>query len=87
MSQEPTKRTAAEIEADLERTRRELTEAVDAVAARVDPRRQIAKAKAKGKSFASDVKAAKPAALAIIGGTAAAIATVATLAVVRKRKD
>ena len=85
--QQPTKRTAAEIEADLERARKELTESVDALAARVDPRRQIAALKAKGKGFASDVKSGKPAALAIVGGTAAAIATVTTLVIVRSKKS
>lgn len=87
MTEQQPKRTAAEIEAELVRTRKELTEAVDALAARVDPRRPIAEAKAKGKAFVNDLKAGKPAALAFVGGTAAALGVVTTLLIVRSRRS
>lgn len=85
--QQPAKRTAAEIEAELERTRAELTRAVDALADRVDPRRPIAEVKNKGKAFAADLKAKKPAAIATVTGATAAVGAVVALLIVRSRKD
>lgn len=95
--QEPKKRTAAEIEADLERTREELTRAVDDLSARVDPRRQIeeirrkARAKFSGgsgedKSFAESVKTGEPKAIAVLGAAAAVVLAVGAAVVVRKKK-
>lgn len=95
--EEPKKRTAAEIEADLQRTRDELTRAVDELSARVDPRRQVEeirnKARAKfssasseGKSFAEDVKAGNPKAIAVLGAAAAAVLAVGVVIAVRKKK-
>src|SRR5699024_7550392 len=62
VTEEPKKRTVAEIEADLQRTREELTRTVDELSGRVDPRRQVeeirnqarakfSSASAQGKSF------------------------------------
>lgn len=95
--EEPKKRTAAEIEADLERTRAELTQAVDELSARVDPRRQVEEirnqARAKfenaseqGKTFAADVKAGNPKAIAVLGAAAAAVLAVGAAVVARKKK-
>ena len=98
MSEEaPKKRTAAEIEADLQRTREELTQAVDQLSARVDPRRQVeeirnqarakfADASAQGKSFAEDVKAGNPKAIATLGAAAAAVLAIGAIIVARKKK-
>ena len=95
--EQPKKRTAAEIEADLQRTREELTRAVDELSARVDPRRQVeeirnkarakfSSASAEGKSFADDLKAGKPKAIAVVGAAAAVVLAVGAAVVVRKKK-
>ncbi|WP_147918801.1 DUF3618 domain-containing protein [Ruania zhangjianzhongii] len=98
MSEEaPKKRTAAEIEADLNRTREELTRAVDELSARVDPRRQVEeirnqarakfeKASTQGKSFAEDVKAGNPKAIAVVGAAVAVVVAVGAAVVSRKKK-
>lgn len=97
MSEQPKKRTAAEIEADLQRTREELTRTVDELSSRVDPRRQVeeirnqarakfADASAQGKSFAEDVKAKDPKALGILGAVAAVAVAVAGAVIVRRKK-
>lgn len=96
MTEQPKKRTAAEIEADLQRTREELTRTVDELSSRVDPRRQVeeirkqarekfADVSAQSKSFADDVKAKDPKALGILGAAAAALA-VAGIVIVRRKK-
>ncbi|WP_182171331.1 DUF3618 domain-containing protein [Flaviflexus equikiangi] len=60
MSDAP-KRSAADIEADLQRTRQELTEIVDELATRVDPKANAKaaadQAKAKANEFAAKAKA------------------------------
>ncbi|WP_022917009.1 DUF3618 domain-containing protein [Ruania albidiflava] len=97
MSERPKKRTVAEIEADLQRTREELTRTVDQLSDRVDPRRQVeeirnqarqkfADVTAQGKSFADDVKAKDPKALGILGAVAAVAAAITTAAIVRRKK-
>lgn len=50
----PAKRTAAEIQADLERTRAELSRTVDELADRVDPRAHVNAAKERVAELASD---------------------------------
>lgn len=90
------KRTAAEIEADLDRTRALLTETVDELSERLDPRKQVqdlkdqAKAMTEGatkqaKTFVDDVKSGDSKALSIVGGAAAAIAAIVGISVLRRK--
>ncbi|MBK5250225.1 MAG: DUF3618 domain-containing protein [Actinomycetales bacterium] len=91
------KRTAAEIEADLLRTREELTRSVDDLSDRLDPRRQAqavkeqAKTLADGatnraKSFVDHVKAGDSKAVSIVGVAAAALAAIVGLSVIRRNR-
>ncbi|ACQ81755.1 hypothetical protein Bcav_3513 [Beutenbergia cavernae DSM 12333] len=84
----PPKRSAAEIEADLQRTREDLTRTVDELAGRVDPREQVSRATEKATSavsgFVDDVRAGQPRALAILGGIVAAVGAV--VAVSRRKR-
>lgn len=86
MSEQPRKRTAAEIEADLRRSREELTRTVDELSDRVDPRRQAQAAADKGRAFVEDVKAGEPRAVQIAGGVLAAVAGVVGLAILRRNR-
>lgn len=97
MTEQPKKRTVAEIEADLQRTREELTRTVDELSGRVDPRRQVeeirnqarakfSSASAQGKSFVDDVKAKDPKALGVLGAVAGVVAAITTAAIVRRKK-
>ncbi|TDE88851.1 DUF3618 domain-containing protein [Occultella glacieicola] len=94
---ETRKRTAAEIEADLLRTRAELTRTVDELTDRVDPRRQVrdltdqAKNLAgstadHAKSFAEDVKAGNPKAIGIVGAAATVVAAIVGISVLRRSR-
>jgi hypothetical protein len=88
MSEQPEtrKRTAAEIEDDLQRTREELTRTIDELTARVDPRRQAQAAADKGKAFVEDVKAGEPRAVQITAGVAAAVAAIVGIAILRRSR-
>lgn len=83
---QPRKRTAAEIEADLVKTREELTRTVDELSGRLDPRNQARAAADKGKAFVNDVKAGEPKAVQIAGGVLAAVAAVVGIAILRKNR-
>lgn len=78
-SEQTRKRTSAEIEADLDARRLELTESVDALVDRIDPRTHVA-------GFVDDVKSGEPRALSIIGGITAAVAGVAGLIILRRNR-
>lgn len=86
MTEQPRKRTAAEIEADLKRSREELTRTVDEITDRVDPRRQAQVAADKGRAFVEEVKAGEPRAVQIVGGALAAVAGVVGLAILRRNR-
>lgn len=76
---ETRKRTADEIEADLEAKRLELTRSVDALVDRVDPRTQVS-------GFVNDVKSGEPRAVSIVGGVAAAIVGVIGVTILRRSR-
>ena len=93
------KRSVAEIKADLERERAAISQTVDDLADRVDPRAQAAAAaqratdvaaetveiaKEKATDFVDDVKSGQPRALAIIGGAVAAVAAIVAISVRKK---
>ncbi|TRW46527.1 DUF3618 domain-containing protein [Georgenia yuyongxinii] len=84
---EERKRTAEEIEADLARTRRDLTSTVNELSDKLDPRNQVEAARtaaqAKARTFADDVSSGQPKALAIAGG---AVAFVGLLVVAAARR-
>lgn len=81
MSDQPEtrKRSAKEIEEDLERTRAELTRNVDQLSDKIDPRRQVS-------NFVEDVKAGNSKAVGIVGGVAAGLAGVVGLIILRKSR-
>ncbi len=79
-------RSAAEIEADLRRTREELTRTVDEISDRLDPRRQAQAAADKGRAFVEDVRAGEPRAVQIAGGALAAIAGLVGIAILRRSR-
>lgn len=83
---EPRKRSAAEIEADLIKTREELTRTVDELSGRLDPRTQAKAAADKGKAFVDDVKAGEPRAVQIAAGVGAAVAGIIGIAILRKNR-
>jgi hypothetical protein len=72
---EERKRTAEEIEADLARTRSELTRTVNELSDRLDPRTQVEAARTaateKARTFADDVRTGEPRAVAVAGGAVA----------------
>lgn len=80
------KRSAAEIEDDLRRTREELTRTIDELTARVDPRVQAHAMADKGKAFVEDVKAGEPRAVQIAGGVLAAVAGIVGIAILRRTR-
>jgi len=84
--QQQPKRSAAEIEADLRRTREELTRTVDEISDRLDPRRQAQAAADKGRAFVEDVRAGEPRAVQIAGGALAAIAGLVGIAILRRSR-
>lgn len=84
--QETRKRTAAEIEEDLRRSREELTRTVDEISGRLDPKRQAQAAADKGKAFVADVKSGEPRAVQIAAGVAAAVAGLVGLAILRRNR-
>ena len=84
--QQQPKRSAAEIEADLRRTREELTRTVDEISDRLDPRRQAQAAADKGRAFVEDVRAGEPRAVQIAGGVLAAIAGLVGIAILRRSR-
>jgi len=95
--EEPRKRSAAEIEADLRRTREELTRTVDELSDRLDPRTQVnavkdqAKVLADGatkqaKTFVDDVKAGDTKAVSIAGAAAAVVAGIIGISVLRRSR-
>lgn len=84
--QQPRKRTAAEIEEDLRRTREELTRTVDELSNRLDPREQAKAAADRGRAFVEEVKAGEPRAVQIAGGVAAAVAAIVGLAILRRNR-
>lgn len=88
MSEEaqPRKRTAAEIEADLAKTREELTRTVDELSGRLDPRNQAKAAADKGRAFVDDVKSGEPRAVRVVGGVLAAVAGIVGIAILRKNR-
>lgn len=79
MSEETRKRTAKEIEADLETKRAELTQNVDALMDRIDPRTHVA-------GFVKDVKEGETKAVSIVGGVAAAIAGIVGVIILRRSR-
>ncbi|WP_154795929.1 DUF3618 domain-containing protein [Occultella kanbiaonis] len=94
---ETRKRTAAEIEADLLRTRAEITKNMDELTSRVDPRRQVRDLKdqaknladnttEQAKAFAGDVKAGEPRAIGIVGAAAAVVAAIVGISVLRRSR-
>jgi hypothetical protein len=83
---ETRKRTAAEIEADLRRHREDLTNTVDQISDKIDPRRQAQVAADKGKAFVDDVKAGEPRAVQIAGGVLAAVAGIVGVAILRRNR-
>lgn len=100
MSEAAVQRTVTEIQADLERTRSELTGSVDELAEMLDPRIKIAEAKANikaaadeatasfkasTKGFVDDVKKGDPAAIGIAGGTVVTSAVLIAVMVKRGR--
>lgn len=84
--QQPRKRTAAEIEEDLRRTREELTRTVDELSDRLDPRAQAKAAADKGKAFVDEVRAGEPRAVQIAGGALAAVAGIVGIAILRRNR-
>lgn len=84
--QQQPKRSAAEIEADLRRTREELTRTVDEISDRLDLRRQAQAAADKGRAFVEDVRAGEPRAVQIAGGALAAIAGLVGIAILRRSR-
>ncbi|MDD9207066.1 DUF3618 domain-containing protein [Georgenia sp. 10Sc9-8] len=89
---EDKKRTPEEIEADLARTRLELTTTVDELSERLDPRRQVEALKTeatatlnevtdRAKAFTERVKSGDTTALGILGGSVAAVALLVVLKV------
>lgn len=84
--QETRKRTSAEIEADLQRSREELTRTVDELSDRLDPRRQAQAAAEQGKQFVENVRSGDPAAVRLAGGVAAVVAAVAGIAILRRNR-
>ncbi len=76
---EPRKRTVAEIEADLEARRAELTRSVDSLVERVDPRVQAA-------NFVEDVKRGETRAMLVIGGAAVLVVGVVGLVILRRSR-
>lgn len=83
---EPRKRTAAEIEADLRRSREELTRTVDEISDRIDPKKQAQAAADKGRAFVDDVKAGEPRAVQIAAGIGAAVAGIVGIALLRRNR-
>ena len=81
MSEQPEtrKRSAQEIEADLARTRQELTRTVDELSERLDPRRQMS-------NFAQDLKSAETRAVCIVGGAVIVVAGVVGLVLLRRNR-
>lgn len=92
MSAKPkdTKPSIAEIEARIARARLEMTATVDEVSDRVNPKVQVEKAKAsaqrKVKTFTEDLKAGKPAAVAVVAGGVALVGGGITLAILAARR-
>ncbi|MFV0252505.1 MAG: DUF3618 domain-containing protein [Beutenbergiaceae bacterium] len=80
------KRSAAEIEADLKRAREELTNTVDEISGRLDPRTQVKAAKEQGQQFIADIKAGEPKAVKVVGIAAATLAAVVGLAILRRKR-
>lgn len=78
-SPETRKRTAAEIEADLEAKRAELTQSVDALVDRIDPRTHVS-------GFVDDIKSGEPRAVSIVGGVAAGVVGLLGLAILRRNR-
>lgn len=83
---ETRKRSAAEIEDDLRRSREELTRTVDEISGRLDPKRQAQAAADKGRAFVDDVKQGEPRAVQIAAGVAAAVAGIVGLAILRRNR-
>ncbi|MHB1064668.1 MAG: DUF3618 domain-containing protein [Georgenia sp.] len=87
-SPEKDKRTPEQIEADLARMRLELTDDVNELADRLDPRAQMGAAKTaatqRARTFADDLKRRDPKALGLTGG-AAALFVLAVVRAVRRR--
>lgn len=83
---ETRKRTAAEIENDLRRTREELTRTVDEISGKLDPKKQAQAAADKGRAFVDEVKAGEPRAVQIAAGVGAAIAGIVGLAILRRNR-
>ncbi|HLS13581.1 MAG TPA: DUF3618 domain-containing protein [Beutenbergiaceae bacterium] len=81
MSEQPEtrKRSAQEIEADLARTRQELTRTVDELSERLDPRRQMT-------NFAQDLKSGETRAVSIVGGAVIVVAGVVGLVLLRRNR-
>lgn len=81
MSEQPEtrKRSAQEIEADLARTRQELTRTVDELSERLDPRRQMT-------NFVQDVKSGETRAVSIVGGAVIVVAGVVGLILIRRNR-
>lgn len=85
---EPAPRTAEQIEADLRRTREELTRTVDELAGRVDPRRHAAEAKDKAQAKATGfVDAVKSGDVKAIGAAVGAVAALGLAIAVSRRKS
>jgi hypothetical protein len=84
--QETRKRSAAEIEADLKRSREELTRTVDELSGRLDPRRQAQAAAEQGRQFVENVRSGDPAAVRIAGGVAAVVAAVVGVGILRRHR-
>lgn len=76
---ETRKRTAAEIEADLEARRADLTRSVDAMMDRLNPRNQATR-------FVERVKAGEPRAVTIVGGTAVVVVGLVGVVILRKSR-
>lgn len=83
---ETRKRTVAEIEDDLRRSREELTRDIDAISDRIDPRKQAQAAADKGRAFVEDVKSGEPRAVQIAGGVLAAVAGLVGIAILRRNR-
>ncbi|WP_127125920.1 DUF3618 domain-containing protein [Georgenia sp. SYP-B2076] len=73
-TEQPRKRTPEEIEADLARTRLELTSTVNELSDKLDPRRQVDAAKDSAKAAAAAAGGRAKAAAAAAGGQAKAFA-------------
>ena len=78
-SSETRKRTAAEIEADLEARRADLSRSVDELVDRVHPGKQASR-------FVTRLKAGEPRAVAIVGGTAVVVVGLVGVLVLRKSR-